>query len=207
MTKGIPDGYMENANGALIPIENIKAIDLQRDELVREIIESAEQIAGTVANFREWAFARVDEFVAESAAKYKVKYRGSTGKAKGGIQLTTFDGSYKVQIANQETMSFDERLQVAKDLIYKCVRKWSEGSRPEILTLINDAFQVDKAGNISTSRVLGLRRHEIKDPDWQQAMKAIGDSLAVTNSKKYIRVYKRLDNGEYKMIPLDVATA
>jgi hypothetical protein len=71
--------------------------------------------------------------------------------------------------------------------------------------LVNDAFQVDKAGKINTARVLGLRRLEIHDPDWQKAMQAITESLQVTGTKQYLRFYERDANGEYQQIPLNVA--
>jgi len=199
----IPEGYWENQRGELVPIANIKEIDIRRDELVRGIIEKAEAHAQAIAEFRETTFAEVEEFVQESASKYKAKLGG----VKGNVQLLTYDGSYKVQVANSETIAFGEQLQAAHELIQKCIRKWSEGARPEILALINDAFQVDKAGNISTSRVLGLKRLDISDPDWQRAMKAISDSLQVVASKRYIRVYKRQPDGSYKHIALDVASS
>ncbi|MDR1506452.1 MAG: DUF3164 family protein, partial [Treponema sp.] len=57
----------------------------------------------------------------------------------------------------------------------------------------------------NTARVLGLRRLEIHDPDWQKAMRAITESIQVSGSKQYLRFYERNENGEYRQIPLDVA--
>ncbi|REM31517.1 DUF3164 family protein, partial [Mycobacterium tuberculosis] len=72
---------------------------------------------------------------------------------------------------------FDERLQAAKALIDECIQSWSKSSNVNLKVLVNDAFQVDQQGKISTGRVLGLRRHDIDDEKWQLAMKAIGDSM------------------------------
>jgi hypothetical protein len=202
--KKIPEGYMEDARGAYVPIETIKPIDLERDQLVREIIARAEAHSAQIAEFRRWAFERVSAFNQESASKYKVK---KLGGIKGNITLHTFDGRYRVQVATSELMAFSEQLQAARELIQKCIIKWAEGSRPEILALVNDAFQVDKAGKISIHRVLGLRKIDIEDKDWKRAMDAISDSVSVVSSKQYIRVYKRQDDGSYKPIPLDVASA
>jgi hypothetical protein len=72
--------------------------------------------------------------------------------------------------------------------------------------LINDAFNVDKEGKISTGRILSLRRLEIKDEKWQQAMNALSESVRVQCSKSYIRVYERIgDTDQYQPIPLDMA--
>ena len=93
----------------------------------------------------------------------------------------------------------------AKVLIDECIREYAEGSRPELLTIINAAFDTDKAGNISTTRVLGLRRLKIDDPKWQRAMDALSDSLQVHTSKAFVRVYRRQENDEYTLINLDIA--
>lgn len=199
----IPEGYRQNANGDLVLLENIKEIDLMRDELVQGIAATAMERSGELATFKASVMDQIQAFVSASAERYKVKMGG----AKGNLTLFSFDGRFKVQVASQDSLAFDERLQVAQELINKCVKRWSEGSRPEILALVNDAFQVDQAGNISIRRVLGLRKLDITDKDWKRAMDAISDSVQVTGSKSYIRVYERQASGEYKPIPLDVAAA
>ena len=94
------------------------------------------------------------------------------------------------------------------DLNEKQSRRWSEGAQPEIKVLINDAFQVDKSGNINTGRVLGLRRLAIEDDEWQRAMTAIGEALQVSGSRSYIRVYERVGTSDkYQAIALDLAGA
>ena len=119
--------------------------------------------------------------------------------------MTTYDGKYRLVVAMNDQIAFDERLQVARELIGGCIEKWSEGSRNEIRILVQDAFQVDKAGKLNTARILGLRRLEITDPDWLKAMSAISDSIQVSGSKQYLRFYERNEQGEYVQIPLDVA--
>ena len=197
----IPDGYRKNALGDLVLIENIKPVDLLRDELVNSIADRAKEKSGELALFRSSVMDEIQDFVTTSAARFKAKMGGQ----KGNLSLLSFDGRYKVQVANQDYLTFDERLQVAKTLIDKCIKKWSEGSDPKIMALVNDAFQVDKAGNVSIRRVLGLRQLDIDDRDWKKAMDAISESVQVTGSKSYIRVYERAENGEYRPVSLDVA--
>ena len=71
--------------------------------------------------------------------------------------------------------------------------------------LINAAFNTDKEGNISTARVLGLRRLQINDKKWQIAMDALSDSLQVVTSKSFIRIYEKQENQKYKLLNLDIA--
>lgn len=198
----LPKGYMQDSSGRLVPIETIKAIDLARDALVGEIIVKARLLNAQIAAFKGAVFGDIASFVELSGEEYGVKIGGH----KGNVTLMSFDGSFKVQRAIAEHLSFDERLQAAKGLIDECITEWSQGSRPELQVLVNDAFQVDKAGNINTNRVLALRRLQIDDARWQRAMKAISEAVQVVGSKSYVRCYERVgDSGEYVAIPLDVA--
>jgi hypothetical protein len=197
----IPEGYRQNANGDLVLIENIKAIDLLRDELVVSIAARSRERSGELAEFKTSIMAEIQDFVATSAERFKAKLGGT----KGNLTLMSFDGRFKVVLAQQDNISFDERLQVAHSLIQKCIKKWSEGADTNLLALMNDAFQVDKAGNVSIRRVLGLRSLDIADTHWKKAMDAIAESVQVTGSKSYIRVYERNEAGDYLPISLDMS--
>ncbi|MCL2154077.1 MAG: DUF3164 family protein [Leptospirales bacterium] len=202
-TTQIPDGYMLDAQGRLIPDTQIKKIDLERDKLVKEIVAEAMEKAEEISKFKDKTMKQIELFIARSAKEFKVKMGGK----KGNVQLLSFDGKYKVIRSINEFLSFDERLQVAKSLIDECIREWSNGSDDKIKVLVTDAFRVDKQGKIDRNRILGLRRLNIKHPKWSKAMDAITESITVTNTKEYIRVFERQPNGEYRPIILDIANA
>ncbi|MGA0569613.1 DUF3164 family protein [Variovorax sp. VNK109] len=200
--KTVPSGYMEDAKGALIPTSKVKPVDKDRDSVVRQLCDMAEQVSADLMAFKTTAMNHVNEFIERSLAEYDAKAGGS----KGNVTLHTFDGRYRIVRQMQDTITFDERLQAAKALIDECVKTWSKGSNDNIKVLINDAFQVDKQGQINTGRVLRLRSLQITDERWQRAMEAIGDSMRVASTKPYIRFYKRDDtSGHYFPISLDVA--
>lgn len=200
--KDIPPGYWEDANGRLTPVSKIKPIDKDRHHVVTDLCEQAKKQSAALMGFKTTAMHSVSEFVGRSLAAYDVKHGGK----KGNITLITFDGRYKIVRQMQETITFDERLQAAKALIDECIQTWSKGSNANIKVLVNDAFQVDSAGKISTGRVLGLRRLDIADGQWRWAMQAISDSMRVASTKPYIRFYERDDvTGDYQAINLDVA--
>ena len=193
--------YLQDAKGNLVPLANIKEIDQLRDELVMEIAGKAHKVQQQMTAFKADSMADIAAFVQLSADRYDV----AVGGKKGNVTLHSFDGQYRVNLSMQDTLVFDEGLLAAKALIDECINEWTEGSRSELKTLINAAFQVDKEGNISTARVLGLRRLEIKDEKWQRAMEALSDSLQVHTSKQFVRVYKRDEAGDYQLMNLDIA--
>lgn len=198
----IPEGYMQDAKGALWPKDTVREIDLVRDELVHEIVAAAKAQSEMLAKFKAGVFGDIEAFVQLSGEKYGVKMGG----IKGNVSLLSFDGRYKVQRAVADSLAFDERLQVAKELIDQRIHEWSQGSRSEIRALINDAFQVDKEGRVNSARILSLRRLDIKDEKWNKAMQAIGESIQVAGSKTYFRVYERVgDTDQYRPISLDIA--
>ncbi|AXG42224.1 MULTISPECIES: DUF3164 family protein [Photorhabdus] len=201
-TQQAPESYWVDAKGVLTPVSIIKAIDLERDNLVGEIVEQAITVNSALAELKLRAFADIQAFVDLSAEKY-----GATkGGKKGNVTLYSYDGRFKIQRAMQDRIAFDERLQAAKSLIDECLADWTEGARPEIHALISQAFSTDKEGDINTGRVLGLRRLDIDDERWNKAMIAIGEALQVIGSKSYIRIYERVgDTDQYKPIPLDIA--
>ena len=201
-TKTIPEGYMQDAKGALWPKETVREIDLVRDELVREIVARAKEQSEQLVKFKAGVFGDIEAFVQLSGEKYGVKMGG----AKGNVSLLSFDGRYKLQRAVAESLAFDERLQIAKELIDQCIHEWSTGSRAEIRALVNDSFQVDKEGRVNAARILSLRRLEITDEKWNKAMQAISESIQVAGSKTYFRVYERIgDTDQYRPISLDIA--
>jgi len=193
--------FMTDSQGRQVPEELVKDIDKLRDQMVRRIADEAVKMKEILNQFKERIRDEIYSFVEKSAGEYGVKWGGK----KGNITLNTYDGKYRLLVQMNDNITFDERLQVARELIGKCLNKWSDGARQEIKLLVNDAFQVDKTGKISTARVLGLRRLDIQDKDWQKAMTAITESIQITGTKQYLRVYERDENGEYQMIPLDVA--
>ncbi|QQO10326.1 DUF3164 family protein [Breznakiella homolactica] len=193
--------FMTDSRGRHVPADLVTDLDKLRDQTVRSIagkaLEERDRLAAVKTSLRE----EVLTYLNLSAEKYGKKYGGK----KGNVTLLSYDGMYKITIAINETIVFDERLQLAKQIIDDCITKWSVGSRDEIRALVQDAFYVDKAGKINSARILGLRRLKIEDLDWQQAMKLISDSIQIAGSKEYLRVYEQTGEGAYRQIPLDVA--
>jgi len=200
MTK-IPDGYMEDAKGNLIPAQNVRDIDKQRDETVKKLIAEAKEHAGNLSAFKAHAQDTINEFVEESARTLKTKLGGK----KGNVTLFSFDGQYKVVNSQADMLVFDERLLVAKALIDKCIKTWSNGANNNLMALVNKAFAVDSEGNVNAKRVLELRQLKIDDANWKTAMESISQSTQVIATKNYVRFYERMENGEYKQISLNIA--
>lgn len=201
MTEKLPDGYARNSRGHLVPIDLISEIDRSRDDLVREIVDKAQQLRESMRIFKRQAFDDMTAFAALSAEKYGVKLGGT----KGNLTLTSFDGRYQVKLSHADIKTFDERLHAAKEMVDACIHRWTAGSRAEIKALVEHAFQTDKEGKISVSRIYTLLQLDIDDSEWQQAMQALRESMQVISTSTYIRIYQRNEHGQYDQLSLDIA--
>ncbi|WP_246135527.1 DUF3164 family protein [Pararhodospirillum oryzae] len=200
----VPDGYLRDAKGRLVPEHLVKPLDLLMDQAVRALIGHAETLSGQIARFRGHSFDDVASLLALAADQYGARIGG----AKGNITLTSYDGCFKVQVAVADRLTFGPELQIAKALIDECIVDWSEGARAEIRALVEHAFRPDKEGQVSRDAVLALRRVEIDDERWRRAMDAITDSIRVVGSKSYIRFYRRADpQAPWQAITVDLAAA
>ena len=199
----VPEGFMLNARGGLDPVAIVKDVDKLRDDMVHEIVNESIQKHKELQEMKKRFFSTIDAFVRLSAEKYNLNYGGK----KGNMTFLSYDGMYKVVVSVNENIFFDERLQIAKELINQCIQDWATDSRNEIKALIQDAFYVGKSGKLDKNRILGLRRLDIQDERWQKAMTAISDSIQIAGSREYIRIYERDPNNsdKYNLINLDIA--
>lgn len=196
--------YMRDAGGRLVPETLVKPQDKLRDQTVRKIIAFAEELNGRIERFRGHTFDDVMTYVDLLAEQYNTKLGGE----KGNTTITSYDGCYKVTVQVQDQLSFGDELQIAKHLVDECITSWSTDLRPEIRALVEHAFQVDQTGKINRSALFALRRLQIDDPQWLEAMKALGDAIQVLGSREYLRFHKR-DNprGRWEAITIDLASA
>lgn len=202
MNETIPAGYRHDAKGNLIAEANIKPIDLLRDQLVQELIEEGIELQAALCAYKRGAFADIAALVETAADEYDARVGGK----KGNVTLYSYDGAYKVQRQINERLQFDERIHAAQALINECLEEWTAHANPNLQAIVARAFETDKDGNLSATRILGLRRVKIDDPRWQSAMEAISDSVQVVGSRSYIRLYRRVgESCGYEPIPLDIA--
>lgn len=196
--------YMRDAKGGLFPIEMVKPQHRLQDESVRALMAEAEAVAAKLKAFKDRAFDQVTNLQQLLEQQYKVK----VGGAKGNVSLFSYDGLLRIQVQIADLIKFGPELQIAKSLIDECAREWVEGARVELKAIVMDAFEVDKEGKLSTGKLLRLRTWEISDERWENAMKAIAESIQVIGSKRYIRFARRLEvDAPWREVSLNMATA
>lgn len=203
MNEQIPEGYLKDGKGNLIPLCNVKEMDLVRDEFVKKAVSLAKKQQAALAKFKADQMAEVDSFIDVLAQNHGVHLGGK----KGNITLRSFDHTLKVTIQNQERIELGPELIVAKELIDSRLDVWTKNGNENIRTIVNNVFSTDKAGMVNPQRILGLRRLEIQDDsgEWETAMSIIADSVDIVDSDRFIRFYESDDKGKEQAVSLDIA--
>ena len=196
--------YMEDAKGALVPIDLVKPQHALEDQTVRKVMDYAVELREQLRRFRGHCFDDIGSF----QELLSEKYGATRGGAKGNVTLTSYDGTMKVVVQVQDQLTFGPELQAAKEIVDECIDEWAENSRDEIRALVNHAFQVDKEGRINRSALFQLRRIEIVDERWKRAMEALTESIRIVGSSTYVRFYMRDDpRGRWEAVSIDLASA
>ena len=182
-----------NSEGRKIPASMVTPADRMKHELANRLADQADVLQETIRVFKR---AALDEMAAAKTLLFE-QYGVKVGGPRGGFSIISFDGATKAEVSVADRFVFGPELQAAKVLIDECIESWSDGANDNLRVLVEDAFQVNKAGRIDTKRVLGLRKLQMKDaagqPDerWGRAMEAISDAMIVDQTAIYIRFYRR----------------
>ena len=201
MTIKDKDGRWIDSAGCAIPPKYVKPMDKKRDAMVEKLIRRAQKISGQLAAFRALVLEDVEKYLKYIEEHYQVNGR----TREGNKQLTNFSNNIKLELRVAKNIEFDEKLALAKTIIDECIRRWSDGANDKIMLLIDEAFKVDKKGNIDRDRVLSLRKLKIRDREWKKAMDIIAESMVIVGSRTYVKFSVKNSAGAWVSVPLDIA--
>ncbi len=204
MNNQIPAGWKLDRKGRLVLEANINPYDIEMDAFVMKHINKALEIQTMMREFKQAVYEDCYAFQELIAEKYDTKIGGK----KGGMSFTSFDGQKQIRICVQDRLILGPELKVAENLLKEVATEWANESRREVKPFIDEAFETDKEGSLSVSKILGFRRRHktvSDDPRWVKAMEAIGDAIQVVGSKTYLNFKERNGEDKYLNIPLDIA--
>lgn len=197
-----PEGMMKDAQGRFVPVDLVKPQHRLEDEMVRKFVAEAKRQSDDLTTLKMSALDDASAFADVLAEEYQTL----RGGRKGNMTFKSYDGTMVMEVSVQDVIDLGPEIAMAKELIDTCLERWSVDANQNLKALVDDAFQVGKAGRIDTQRVLSLRRLDIDDADWSRAMDAISDAVRVHTTRTYVRFYE-VDpmTGARKPILLDFA--
>jgi len=199
------DGFWIDKIGKKTHPDLIRADVKLKDELVEDILDKVIAKQQELKEFKTDIIGSVDGFFDLLLQEYNVDAKA--GSKKGNITLENFNGTKKVVVAVNYKISFDEKLSIAKQKLDEYLHEVTKDSDPEIQTLITQAFEVDKKGQVNGAKISALRSYDIKNPKWVEAMSIIDEAREVVGSKRYIRFYSRNETTDpYKQVSIDFSS-
>jgi len=185
-----------DSQGRAIPVSVIRPEMLKQDSVVNRTLDRVIRLHNRIKADKLKLYDEIQDYLEYIAKQSDLTWKGNAG-------FTSFDGKYKIEIRFKERIEFGLELQLAKQKIDECLKDWSADSNANLQAIINEAFQVDKKGEIAKHRILALRKYNIKDIKWKEAMELIDKAIRVVSTKQYVSFYERDEQGEYKMIVLN----
>jgi len=157
-------------------------------------------VNGTLKRFKSLSFIEGQALLDVLATDYDVKLGGR----KGNVHLYTYDRRFKVEIANQDRITFNAGIEVAKALFQEWLR--DADASEEIKVIVGKAFELDDQKRLRAQEILRLSKYQIQHPTWHKAMRAVAEAMEVIGTREYMRFYERDVSGDYRMISVDFAS-
>lgn len=192
--------YYVDAAGRLIPAEMVPEYDKIKDQTVESVYAKLMGLREQMLAVKADVLQTITDLKRILESQYDVKFGD-----KNNMSFTTIDGEKRLRVDQNTIKSFDEKILVAKAKIDSLIEKWAKGSNVNLVAIVKQAFELDQSGNINVARVLSLRRLNVDDPEWKEAMDLIGDSFQPVMSKQYLNMQVRQKDGRYAAIDLNFA--
>jgi hypothetical protein len=202
-TKPQAPEWLVNATGAKCHRDTIPAIRLTEDQLVRDHHARAEALSAYVRAEKEAMFADVEAFRKLQMELYGVPQ--TSGEQRGFANLSSFDGSKTLQIADATTMYFGSELDAVKKLLEGFLERKGKGIDPIVHSMAMASFQKNRNDDVQPDKVWALTKIDgsgTEDEDWQNIIRAIRDAVRYRLTNTHMR-FHRLVNGKREQIPLD----
>ena len=187
-------GNWLDSKGRPVPEEYIRPEDKKKDKLVESILKRVVKLSAKLETEKAEIVDSIEKYLKDLAKDNRVREGW-----KGNILLYNFSQNLCIERRIDESISFDERLQMVKTTIDKWIGQKLKDTDPTLSKVIAQAFSVDKQGRINTAMLLKLKRIDIQDAEWKKAMQLLDDSIFVKSSKMALRFRmkgtKNPDNG------------
>lgn len=201
MTTKQPDP-MINHKGNEVPKNMVRKDHLRRDKTVRKIFVIAEKLEQKIISDKHKMLKEIEKFKKWLEKNYEAEADFQN------LTLSDYSNQMKVEIKSAAVIEFDEKIQIAENIIKQLVGKWAlESGNANLTVLVESAFKTDKKGFLDKNRILGLKAYKINHPEWKKAMQLIDDAVQIVDRKSYMQIKYKNDNGKWKNLQLNFSNA
>lgn len=187
-------------NGNEVPAQYVPKLDKERERITLKYLAKAKKLSQQLEKLKE-------EMLNDCDAVYQqmLKENNVPAHSKGGYSISTFNRDAKIEVSVQERIEFDDMITVAHEKIKQFLEEKTQGVDTDLQQIIHQAFET-RRGQMDAKRVLRLFRLKINHPRWLEAMDLIKQSINRNNSKRYVRVWEKDNQGEYRNVELNFSS-
>jgi len=187
-------------NGNEVPAQYVPKLDKERERITLKYLAKAKKLSQQLEKLKE-------DMLNDCDAVYQqmLKDNNVPAHSKGGYSISTFNRDAKIEVSVQERIEFDDMITVAHEKIKQYIAEKMQGVDTDLQQIINQASET-RRGQMDAKRVLGLFRLQINHPLWVEAMELIKKSINRNNSKRYVRVWEKDNQGEYRNVELNFSS-
>jgi hypothetical protein len=180
-----------------------KEYEKKRDKAVVELATLAKDLS-----FWLTQFGRDAREAMETQKNELEKYGKIRANSKGGFQLVSADGKFKVVYQYKAISSYDERADKAETLLKDFLNDTIKKKDLKMHGIIMSLLERNGKGQLEYARVQSLYKFEndYDDQRWKEAIKLFKESFTVTASKMQIYFHERNEKGEYEPINLNFSS-
>lgn len=190
-----------NHKGEEVPAAYVRSLDKKKDKVSKRYLKRAEELNKALISFKKEVLENCDGIYSEMLAEADIELT----ERKGNYTITSFDKSIKIEVNKHNRVEFNDNITLAQSKINEFLTEKTEGADQDLSILVNNAFQTTK-GQLDNKRILGLFQLEIKHPLWIEAIELIRKSMFTNSSKRYLTIWVKSEEGEYKQIQLNFSS-
>lgn len=161
-----------------------------------KVIERAEKLLDKLnCDLARWTLAYTDWLIKKNVVLMD--------DWKGNLNITSFDGTKRIQIKQNEVIEHDEEIQLATQLISEVIHERTE-SMPDIRAIIDEILRTNRNNQYSKSNLLKLKNIKIDDERWIKALDLIWQSMEVVARKQYTMFQRKNKKGKFETVKLNI---
>lgn len=193
-----------NAAGDAVPVKFVPETDKTREALAAGIYKEALKVESALAALHALMNTATKEVLELVKKEYELKKRNH----KGNITWYNFDKSIKIEADLNDIVKWDDALMTeALTTLNEYLESSLTDTNVLIKSIVNEAFSNSK-GMIDSRKVFQLLKYEnkIKDRRFLKACELIKQAQDIDKTKLYMRVWEKMNDGQYRNINLNFSS-
>ena len=199
----IKEKEWKNEAGQMIPVKYIGDLDKKKEKVTANILKGAIDINSRIKGFKTEIAEKCEDVYQKAMEKFDVDKA-----TKGNFTFFNFDRSIKVEVSINDRIDFDDlTIQACKAKLDEFLNENLDSKQEFLKEMVTDAFSTSK-GKLDSKKVMSLMRYKgkIKDVLFSEALDLLAESIRRPDSRKYFRVWQRLEDGKYEIVDLNFSS-